>query len=89
MLFLAGLVLSATDVDSGVRVAGAALLGDALRLARFDIARQTVRRPGLPRFVALALLPGYVWLGVGVATIASAALARRTRVAAPILNGGG
>jgi hypothetical protein len=64
-LFLAGLVLSAVDVGSGIRVAGAALLGYALWLARFDIARRTVRRPGLPRFVALALLPGYVWLGVG------------------------
>jgi len=47
------------------RLAGAALAGYALWLARFDIARRTLRRPGLPRFVALALLPGYVWLGVG------------------------
>lgn len=64
-LLLAGLALSATDVDGGMRVAGAALVGYALWLARFDIARHTVRRPGVPRFVALALLPGYVWLGVG------------------------
>jgi hypothetical protein len=65
LLFLAGLALSAADAGSGMRVAGAALVGYALWLARFDIARHTVRRPGLPRFVALALLPGYVWLGVG------------------------
>ena len=65
LLFFAGLALSATDVGSGIRVAGVALLGYALWLARFDIARQTVRRPGLPRFVALALLPGYLWLAVG------------------------
>ena len=64
LLFLAGLAVSATDVDSGMRVGGAALLGYALWLARFDIARHTVRRHGLPRFVALALLPGYLWLGV-------------------------
>jgi hypothetical protein len=64
-LFLAGLALSTTEVDSGLRVAGVALIGYALWLVRFDIARYTVRRPGLPRFVALALLPGYVWLGVG------------------------
>jgi len=64
LLFLTGLSLSASDVDS-LRVAGAALLGYALWLVRFDVARHTVRRPGLPRFVALALLPGYVWLGVG------------------------
>jgi hypothetical protein len=65
LLFLAGLALSTADVDNGVRIAGVALAGYALWLARYDIARQTVRRPGLPRFVALALLPGYVWLAVG------------------------
>ncbi len=65
LIFLAGLAVSATDVDGGIRLAGTALIGYALWLARFDIARHTVRRPGLPRFVALALLPGYVWLAVG------------------------
>jgi hypothetical protein len=65
LLLLAGLSLSAADAGTGIRVAGAALLGYALWLARFDIARHTVRRRGLPRFVALALLPGYVWLAVG------------------------
>jgi hypothetical protein len=64
LLLLAGLALSAADADAGIRVAGAALAAFALWLARFDIARQTVRRRGLPRFVALALLPGYVWLAV-------------------------
>jgi hypothetical protein len=63
-VFLAGLALSATDADAGVRLAGAALTGWALWLGRYDVARRTVRRPGLPRFVALALLPGYAWLGV-------------------------
>ncbi len=63
-LFLAGLALSAVDAGAGVRLAGAALAGFSLWLVRFDIARRTVRRPGLPRFVALALLPGYVWLGL-------------------------
>jgi hypothetical protein len=65
LLLLAGLALSAADAGAGIRVAGAALVGYALWLARFDIARRTLHRPGLPRFVALALLPGYVWLGVG------------------------
>jgi hypothetical protein len=65
LLLVAGLSLSAVDAGRGIRVAGAALAGYALWLARFDIARHTVRRSGLPRFVALALLPGYVWLAVG------------------------
>jgi len=64
LLFLAGLTLSATDVDTGMRVAGVALAGYAVWLVRFDIARRTIRRPGLPRFVAFALLPGYVWLAL-------------------------
>src|SRR5581483_9992841 len=64
-LLVAGLVLGALDADAGIRVAGSALVGYALWLLRFDVARSTVRRAGLPRFVALALLPGYVWLGVG------------------------
>lgn len=65
LLLLAGLSLSAVNTGAGIRLAGAALLGYALWLSRFDIARHTVRRTGLPRFVALALLPGYVWLAVG------------------------
>lgn len=65
VVLLAGLVLSAFETGAGIRLAGAALFGYALWLAHFDIARYTVRRPGLPRFVALALLPGYAWLGIG------------------------
>src|SRR5579885_2010093 len=64
LLFLAGLALSAADADGGIRLAGAALAGYALWLFRFDVARHTVRRTGLPRFVALALLAGYVWVGL-------------------------
>ncbi len=41
---------------------GLALLLIALWLLRFDIARKTVRRTGLTRFIALNLLIGYVWL---------------------------
>jgi hypothetical protein len=63
--FVAGLALSAFEAGTGIRIAGAALAGYAVWLGRFDIARRTLRRPGLPRFVALALLPGYVWLAVG------------------------
>ena len=64
-MLVTGLALSTADADAGIRVAGAALVGYAAWLTRFDIVRYTVRRPGMPRFVALALLPGYVWLAVG------------------------
>jgi hypothetical protein len=49
----------------GVRVLGLGMLGYALWLGRFDIARRTVKLPGLPKFIAICLLSGYVWLGLG------------------------
>jgi hypothetical protein len=73
-VFVVGLlVLSFTPLaDLGVRVAGLALLLLALWLLRFDVARKTVRRVGLTRFIALNLLIGYVWLAVsGVLTLVS------------------
>ncbi|MDR5674798.1 MAG: hypothetical protein QN138_00300 [Armatimonadota bacterium] len=46
----------------GLRLSGAAFVAWALWLARFDVARRTVRTPGLPRFAAVALLSAYAWL---------------------------
>jgi len=51
--------------DAGIRVAGAGLVLLAGWLLRYDVARRTIRRSGLTRFIASCLLPGYVWLGVG------------------------
>ena len=34
-------------------------------LLRYDIARRTIRHTGLTRFIAVCLLSGYGWLGVG------------------------
>jgi len=42
----------------------AGLLGYAAWLLHYDIARRTVRLPGLPRFSAVSILIGHVWLGV-------------------------
>jgi hypothetical protein len=44
---------------------GAGLLAVTSWLARHDVARRTVRQRGLTRFMAVSLLGGYVWLGVG------------------------
>lgn len=46
------------------RAFGAALLLLALWLARFDLARRTVRQTGLTRYVAVALLSGYLQLAL-------------------------
>ncbi len=39
--------------------------GMALWLFRYDISRYTIRKTGLPRFVAVCLLAGYAWLLAG------------------------
>jgi hypothetical protein len=64
-LLLAGCMLSIPAPDLGVRVASVAMIGLAVWLLRYDIARRTVRKPGLTRYIAVCLLSGYVWLGVG------------------------
>lgn len=63
LVFALGLVLSLVVPDAGIRVTGAALLALSAWLAGNDIARRTVRQPGLTRFIAFCLLSGYVWLG--------------------------
>jgi hypothetical protein len=63
-VFVIGIVLTLPAPDLGVRLAGAAMVGMAIWLGVFDIARRTVRMSGVTRFTAVALLSGYVWLGV-------------------------
>ena len=55
---LAGLAMPAL----GARLVAAGMLALGLWLLRYDIARFTVRRPGLPRYAAICLLSGYVWM---------------------------
>jgi hypothetical protein len=63
--FTLGSIVTAFQINIGTRVSGLALIGLALWLWRYDIARRTIRQPGLTRFIAASLLVGYVWLGVG------------------------
>jgi hypothetical protein len=65
ILFLGGVMLTQIDLDTGIRLAGVGEIALAGWLLRYDIARRTVRRPGLPRFIAICLLVGYGWLGIG------------------------
>ncbi|MBI5302526.1 MAG: hypothetical protein HY868_10335 [Chloroflexi bacterium] len=72
-LLLAGLVLNLSAgwilpsdwVELSARVAGAGFLAIALWLLRYDIAQKTIKQTGLTRFIAVCLLVGYVWLGIG------------------------
>jgi hypothetical protein len=57
--------LAAAGDATAARGFGLGLLGLAVWLLRYDIARQTIRQTGLTRFVAICLLSGYAWLAVG------------------------
>jgi hypothetical protein len=61
-VFTLGLIMSLFALDSGLRVAGAGLILLGAWLLRFDIARHTIKKTGLARYIAACLLPGYVWL---------------------------
>jgi hypothetical protein len=65
VVLLAGCAISILAPDVGVRAASVAMVGIAFWLLRYDIARRTVRKPGLTRYIAVCLLSGYIWLGVG------------------------
>lgn len=64
-LFLIGLILTLVSLDAGLRIAGVGLILLGLWLLRFDIARHTIRKTGITRFIAACLLPGYFWLIAG------------------------
>ncbi len=64
-LFLLGLATGLAAHEAGVRLSGAGLVALALWLLTHDIAWRTLGREGQPRFMAVCLLSGHLWLGVG------------------------
>lgn len=63
--YAVGLVIGIEAADFGARLNSLGMVALAAWLLRYDIARRTIRQPGLPRFAAICLLGGYVWLGIG------------------------
>jgi hypothetical protein len=63
--FVTGVVLSYFTRDVGLRIMGLGMIALALWHVRFDIARKTIRKPGLTRYIAICMLSGYVWLLIG------------------------
>jgi hypothetical protein len=63
-LFAGGVMLTTVRQIPGERLTGLGLVALAGWLAQFDIARRTIRQPGLPRFMAACLLAGYAWLAL-------------------------
>jgi len=51
-------------VPLGIRITGVGLIALSAWLARYDIARRTIRGRGVTRYMAAALLTGYGWLAV-------------------------
>lgn len=64
-LFVVGLLLALLWFVTGVRLAGIGMIALAAWLLRYDIARRRIKVGGQARFMALALLSGYLWLGIG------------------------
>ncbi len=61
-LFGAGLIISLVAYGAGIRLASFGVVALALWFGRYDIARRTIRKPGVTRYIAWNLLMGYVWL---------------------------
>lgn len=64
LVLMAGAVISMFAWKAGMLLLGAGLLMLAVWLMRQDVARRTVKGRGLPRFIAVCLLTGYVWLAL-------------------------
>jgi hypothetical protein len=64
-LFSGGVVVTTIQQVPGERLTGIGLVTLAAWLWRFDLARRTIKQPGLPRFMAACLLVGYIWLAIG------------------------
>lgn len=74
VLFLAAAVVSLVRPVLGDRAAALVLLVLTVALVRYDVARHTIRLPGLPRLSAAALLCGYCWLAVAAVVWLSAGI---------------
>ncbi|RMH68253.1 MAG: hypothetical protein D6675_16670 [Gemmatimonadetes bacterium] len=62
LILLSGMVISTIYYSYGMRIAGLGMFLLAVWLLSYDLARKSVRRPGLTRFVAVSLITGYIWL---------------------------
>ncbi len=59
-----GLLIMLVNQDIGIRIVAFAFLVMAAWLLRYDIARVNIKRDGVYRFMAAALLAAYFWLAV-------------------------
>ncbi|RMG72982.1 MAG: hypothetical protein D6711_11880 [Chloroflexi bacterium] len=64
-VYLMGVVLTLVNLDFGVRLLGVGAILMAGWLLHYGIARRTIRQQGLPRYIAVCLLTGYLWMAFG------------------------
>ena len=64
-LLVVGLIVGVFIYAAGMTIVGLALLTISAWLLRYDIARRRIKAGGQARFTALALISGYIWLGIG------------------------
>jgi hypothetical protein len=65
LVFLAGVFITTFDFSAGIKISGAGMILLAIWLLKYDMARKSIKVEGQHKFIALALIIGYVWLGVG------------------------
>lgn len=64
VLVVAGSGLAMLDVRLGAAASGVGFLAGAVWLSRNDVAKRTIAVAGVTRYMASALLVGYVWLAI-------------------------
>lgn len=63
-LLIGGMLAGLVRYSLGVRLVGGGFVALAVWLWQNDLARKSVGRDGISRFMALALILGYIWLGI-------------------------
>jgi len=65
LIFLAGVIVTTFDFSVGIKISGVGMILFAYWMLQYDMARKSIKVKGQHRFIAVALIIGYIWLGVG------------------------
>jgi len=65
VLLWVGMIVTSFNFEHGLHVSGFGMIVLSLWLLMYDLAKKSIKQKGLPRFIATALITGYIWLGLG------------------------
>ena len=65
LIYLTGIIVTTFDFSLGMKFTGSGMILLAIWLLRYDMARKSIKVKGQHRFIAIALIVGFIWLGVG------------------------